>query len=209
MVEALAEFMGKIGVSERADLQPPGADRRRPDRRLDRARGARAGRGALDRRDRALAADTQARRRARHRRSGGREQRRRGRRRRSRHRLHPGRRLRRGRQGNRPASEARRDRLRRRLGQGLGHARHGPAPAGGRAFRPGASGRRHRAFRPRLGLRRIVRQPLVHPDAAAECGPGRGRAAHRVLAQARRQCRDPCRPSTTTWCSASPATCRT
>ncbi len=26
---------------------------------------------------------------------------------------------------------------------------------------------------------------------------------------ARRQCRDACRPSTTTWCSASPATCRT
>ena len=30
-----------------------------------------------------------------------------------------------------------------------------------------------------------------------------------VLAAARRQCRDRCRPITTTWCSASPATCRT
>ena len=72
---------GEAGVTDDTPIyQPPRADRRRPDRRLDRARGARAGRGALDRRHRALAADAQARRRARHRRSGGRDQRRRGRR---------------------------------------------------------------------------------------------------------------------------------
>ena len=41
-------------------------------------------------------------------------------------------------------------RLRRRLGQGRGAQGHGAAPAGWRAFRPGASGRRHRAFGARL-----------------------------------------------------------
>ena len=87
-----------------ASVQPPGADRRRADRLLDRARRARAGRGALDRRHGALGGDAQARGRARPRRSGGGNQCRRGRRRRSGHRLHSGRRLRRGRQGDRPAS---------------------------------------------------------------------------------------------------------
>ena len=37
----------------------------------------------------------------------------------------------------------------------------------------------------------------------------RGREARGVLARARRQCRDACRPTTMTSCSASPATCRT
>ena len=174
------------------------------------ARAAKAqGAVRLDRRHRALAADAPARRRARHRRSGGRDQRRGGRRRRSRHRLHSGRRLRRGRQGDRRASRARRDRLRRRLGQGLGGARHGaricrrpciscPAhPVAGTEY----SG-------PGRGLCRTVRQPLVHPDAAARRRSGGDRKARRVLAPARRQCRDAWRPITTTWCSPSPAICR-
>ena len=79
--------------------------------------------------------------------------------------------------GDRPASAAGRDRLRRRLGEGLGGARHGAARADGRAFHSGASGRRHRAFRPGRRLRRAVRQPLVHPHAAAGRRPGGGRAA--------------------------------
>ena len=94
------------------------------------------------------------------------DQRRGRRRRRPRHRLRAGRRLRRGRRGDRSASQAGRHRLRRRLGEGLDRARHGPASAEDCALRAGASGRRHRAFRPRRGLCRIVRQPLVHPDAA-------------------------------------------
>ena len=64
-----------------------------------------------------------------------------------------------------------------------------PASARRRAFRPGASGRRHRAFRPRRRLRRTVRQPLVHPHAAE----GRRPAAVERLARSgrvRRQCRD-------------------
>ena len=34
------------------------------------------------------------------------------------------------------------------------------------AFRAGPSGRRHRAFRSRCRFCRVVREPLVHPDAA-------------------------------------------
>ncbi len=56
-----------------------------------------------------------------------------------------------------------------------------PHRAEGRAFHPGASGRRHREFRARCRLRRIVRQPLVHPHA------GRGHASRK---RSRR-----CRPS--------------
>ena len=65
-----------------------------------------------------------------------------------------------------PSPQAGRDRLRRRLGQGRGRARHGAASAAGRAFRAGASGGRHRTFRSRCRLRRTVHQSLVHPDAA-------------------------------------------
>ena len=126
-----------------------------------------------------------------------------------RHRLHSGRRLRRCRQGDRAASGARRDRVRRRLGQGLGGARHGSASAEKRAFRAGASGRRHRIFRSRCRLCRIVREPLVHPDAARRRRCRGGGQARRVLAPARRQCARPWRPITTTWCSPSPAICRT
>ena len=79
--------------------------------------------------------------------------------------------------GDRAASRARRDRLRRRLGQGRGRARHGARICRRRAFRAGASGRRHRTFRPGRRLRRTVRQPLVHPDAAGRHRSGRGRKA--------------------------------
>ena len=94
------------GRTVEAPVQPPGADRRRPDRLLDRARRARAGRRAGDRRHRALGGDPQARGRARLRRQGRRHQRRGGEGRRPRHRLHPGRRLRRGRGRDRAASQA-------------------------------------------------------------------------------------------------------
>ena len=80
-----------------------------------------------------------------------------------------------------PSPQAGRDRLRRRLGQGRGGAGHGAASAGQRAFRAGASGRRHRAFRSRFRLRRTVHQPLVHPDAARRHRSGRGRKTARVL----------------------------
>ena len=49
----------------------------------------------------------------------------------------------------------------------LGGRAGAAASADGRAFRAGASGRRHRAFGARCGLRDAVPQPLVHPDAAA------------------------------------------
>ena len=98
VVKALEDFLGKAGVSKPATLF----------NRLaligvgligsSIARAARAQNAVrLDRRHRALAAYAPARRRARPRRSGGGDQRRRGRRRRSCHRLHSGRRLRRGR----------------------------------------------------------------------------------------------------------------
>ena len=89
-----------------------------------------------------------------------------------------------------PASQARRDRVRCGLGEGLGGARHGPASAEQRAFRAGPSGRRHRAFRSRCRLCRAVRKPLVHPDAARGHRPAGGGPARRVLASARRQGRD-------------------
>ena len=50
------------------------------------------------------------------------------------------------------SSQARRDHLRRRLGQGRGGQGHGAASAGQRAFRAGASGGGHRTFRTRLRL---------------------------------------------------------
>ena len=189
-------------------LQPPGADRRRADRLLDRACRARAGRGGLDRRHRPLGGDAQARCRTRARRSGGGDQRRGGRRRRPRHRLHSGRRLRRGRQGNRPASGAGRHRLRRRLGQGRGDPRHGAASAEDRAFRAGASGGRHRIFRPRRGLCRTVRQPLVHSDAAAWRRSDRRWKSLPHSGGCSAPMWRPWRRITTIWCSPSPAICR-
>ena len=125
------------GRSERgAALRQDRADRLRPDRRLDRARRAGAGTGRRNRHHRALGQDPRAGVGARHRRRGGRDQRGSRRGRRSRHPLHSRRRLRRGRAGNRRSSQARRDRLRRRLGQGRGGARHGAASADGVHFVP-------------------------------------------------------------------------
>ena len=83
-------------------------------------------------------------------------------------------------EGNRPASHTRRHRVGRGLGEGLDRARHGPASAEDRPFRAGPSGGRHRAFRPRCGLRRAVRGSLVHPDAARRDRPARPwRSSHR------------------------------
>ena len=173
------------------------------------ARAARAqGAARIDRRHRALAADAPARRRARPRRSGGGNQCRRGRGRRPRHRLHSGRRLRRGRQGDRRASRA--GAIVSDVGsvKGAVDARHGPASAEERAFRAGASGRRHRIFRARRRLCRTVRQPLVHPDAARRHRCSGGREARRVLARCSAPMSRRWRPTTTTWCSRSPAICR-
>ena len=123
-----------------------GADRRRTDRLLDRARRPRARRRAFDRGHRALGRNAQARDRTWPRRPGGGNQCGGGRRRRSGHRLHSGRRLRRGRQGDRPASRGRRDRVRRRLGQGRDRSRHGCASA----RRPCISCRRIRSPAPNI-----------------------------------------------------------
>ena len=77
-------------------------------------------------------------------------------------------------------AQARRDRLRCRLGQGRGAQGHGAAYSEGRASHSGASGRRHGEFRPELRLRRAVRQSLVHPDAAAKARtPPRSRSSAR------------------------------
>ena len=83
-----------------------------------------------------------------------------------------------------------------------------PASAEECAFRARASGGRHRIFRPRRRLCRIVRQSLVHPDAAR-----RDRSARRWKNSPRSgACLAPMwrpwRPTTTTWCSRSPAICR-
>ena len=85
------------------------ADRLRPDRRLDRARRAGAGARRRDRHHRALGEDPRAGRRTRHRRPRAGDQCGSGQGRRPRHPLHPGRRLRPGRAGDRavPRSRAR------------------------------------------------------------------------------------------------------
>ena len=209
VVAALAEFMGNAQMSGPTHFQPPGADRHRPDRLLDRARRARAGRRALDRRHRALGRDAR----------GGWPSS-----------ASPIRWSKPTRQrskapissssASRSAPAARSPRRSGRISapgaivsdvgsvKGVGRARHVAAHSGRRAFRSRPSGRRHRAFRPGCGLRRAVRQPLVHPHAAAEHRAGRGRAAGRVLARCSAPMSRPCRPSTTTSCSPSPATCR-
>ena len=121
VVEALREFMAVKYVSARSRLSTHRADRLRPDRRLDRARrGARKGLAERSSPPRArpkpapASIETRLVDRVVGDQRGGREGCR------SRHRLHPGRRLRRGRAGNRRASQAGRHRLRRRLGQGRG-----------------------------------------------------------------------------------------
>ena len=94
------------------------------------------------------------------------------------------------RQGDGAEPEAGRHPDRRRLGQGRGAARRGPARARGRAFHPRPSDRRHRAFRPRIRLCRAVRRPLVRADPARGRRQGRGRQARRVLARVRHPRRD-------------------
>ena len=113
-----------------------------------------------------------------------------GERRRLRHPLPSGRCLGCRHQGDRRRAEGRRDHIRCRLGQRLGRRPDGAASSKGGSFRAGASRRRHGIFRAGCGFRRTLREPLVHPDAAAGHRPRRGRAARRVLAAARRQCRD-------------------
>ena len=104
-----------------------------------------------------------------------------------------------------------RHRHRRRLGQGRRcSATSRPHLPRRRASRPRPSGRRHRAFRPRRRLRRAVRGPLLHPDAARGHRPGGGRARSPTLWRAvgiDRRAHG--RPSTTTGCWRSPRTCRT
>ena len=85
----------------------------------------------------------------------------------------------------------------------------GPSRAEGRALHPRPSDRRHRALGARVRLRRAVRRPLVHPDAAGGRRSGRGRQADGVLAGAAARTSRSWTRSTTTWCSPSPATCRT
>ena len=57
-------------------------------------------------------------------------------------------------------------------------------------FMPGPSRGGHRAIRPRIRLRRTLRQSLVHPHALAEQRPRRGEEARGILARLRLQCRD-------------------
>ena len=164
-----------------ADFPTRRADRLRPDRRLDRARRAGPGARQRNRHHRALGEDPRARRRTRHRRSRAGEQcgSRAGRR--PRDPLHPGRRLRSGRAGDRALPESRRDRFRRRLGQGRHRPGNGAASAAERSFRSGPSGRRHRTFGPRFRLRRTLHQSLVHSHASRGRRSRGRRNAARVL----------------------------
>ena len=175
----------------RPHLQPPGADRRRPDRLLDRACGARARRGARDRGDRTFGGDAAARRRARARRPGGRNQCRGGGGRRPRHRLRAGRRLRRGREGDRPASQSRARssptsaRSRRAIVRDMGP--HLPA---GVHFVPAHPVAGTENSGPDAGFAELFvgRWCILTPPRRRRAGSGR--AARRVLARARRQCRN-------------------
>ena len=62
-----------------------------------------------------------------------------------------------------------------------------PIVPAGRAFRAGASARRHRIFRPGLRLFDAVREPLVPADADARYRRRHGRGTRRILEAARRQ----------------------
>ena len=110
--------------------------------------------------------------------------------------------------GDRAGAEAGRDPHRCRLGQALGHpAGHAP-PSGACAFRSGASGGGHRALGSRRGLRRALPQSLVHPDAAGGDGPRGDRTGARPSGRRSARTSRRWRPTTTTWCSPSPAMCR-
>ena len=108
-----------------------------------------------------------------------------------------------------PHLGAGRGRIRRRLGQGRGGEGYGAPHSRGRAFRAGASRCGHREFRAGRGLCRVVRQSLVHSHPAAGRRSGRGARGWRRSGARWAPMSRPCRPSTTTSCSASPATCRT
>ena len=75
-----------------------------------------------------------------------------------------------------------------------------PLLPAGRRFRPGPSGRRHRAFRAGSRVCRAVPRPLVHPDAAARDRARGGRQDHRAVGSGRHAGRDDGPPSITTRC---------
>ena len=132
-----------------------------------------------------------------------------GARRRPRHPVRARRRMREAGPGDGARAAPGRHRDGRRIGQGRDRARGRPASATGCAFHSGPSDRRHRAFRPGGRLCRAVRRPLVRADAAGRHGPGgRSRSwrpsGRRAAATLRSWTR-----TTTTWCSPSPAMCRT
>ncbi len=83
-----------------------------------------------------------------------------------------------------------RHRHRCRLGQAGGDPRSRAGAAGQRPLRSRPSRRRHRAFRPRIGLRRAVPRPLVHPDAAARHRCRRARPRDGALGAGRHEGRD-------------------
>ncbi len=104
--------------------------------------------------------------------------------RRSRHPLHSRRRLWAGRRGDRTASQAGRDRLRRRLGQGRGGAGHGAASARRRALRAGhpVAGTEHSG--PDAGFAELFINRwciLTPPEGTDPQAVGRLRASGRAL----------------------------
>ena len=145
-------------------LPPCGADRPRADRLVDQPRDAPGGDADPHHRLRPLRGDAREAARARPRRDIADRGRGRGGRR-PRDPLHPRRGDGGGGGGDRAASRARRHGHRRRLRQAGGDRRGRAAYARGRPLRPRPSAGGHRAFRPRLGLRVAVRQPLVPADA--------------------------------------------
>ena len=113
------------------------------------------------------------------------------------------------REGDRAGAEARRDRLRRRLGEGVGHP-----PDGSRIFPKGVhfvpahpvAGTEYSG--PEAGFAELFRDRwtiLTPPEGTDPAAVERCR----LLDGARRERRDDGGASTTTWCSPSPATCRT
>ena len=130
-------------------------------------------------------------------------------RRRLRHPLHSGRRLGRGRDGDRAGAEARRHRLRRRLGQGRRSSRRcSRILPKGVHFVPAHPVAGTEYSGPDAGFAELFqnRWCILTPPPGTD--PDGRRAADGVLARARRQCRDDDARSITIWCSPSPATCR-
>ncbi len=190
-------------------FETPRADRHRPDRLVDRARGARArGSCAASSRPRARprpargspnsgsadqVVDTNAAAVAR---------------RRPRHPVHAGRAMRPRGGGDRAASRRRAPSSPMSARSKAPWSRRLPARADGCPFRSRPSGRRHRVFRTGRRLCRAVHQSLVHPDAARGRRPDRRREARGVLDARSAPMWRRCRRTTTTACWRSPATCR-